>query len=98
MMYKHFNPKAKRNASGQTAAVLRYEKGKDKAPVVVAQGKGHVARQIIEMAKSHDIPMQEDPLLVENLIDMDLGENVPPQMYSVIAEILLMVEEMEKKA
>ncbi|WP_058300369.1 EscU/YscU/HrcU family type III secretion system export apparatus switch protein [Gorillibacterium timonense] len=98
MMYKYFNPKAKSNASGKSAAVLRYDSGTDKAPVVIAQGKGHVARQIIEMAKMNDIPMQEDPLLVENLIDMDLGENVPPQLYSVIAEVLLMIEDMEKKA
>ncbi len=41
--------------------------------------------------------MQEDPGLLENLLDMDLGDNVPPQLYSVIAEILLLIEEMEKK-
>jgi len=98
MTYRYFNPKARRNTGGKTAAVLRYDSSTDKAPVVIAQGKGHVARQIIEMAKAHDIPMQEDPLLVENLIDMDLGENVPPQLYSVIAEVLLMIEDMEKKA
>lgn len=40
--------------------------------------------------------MQEDAKLVENLIDMDLGDNIPPQLYSVIAEILLLIEEMEK--
>ncbi|WP_438435480.1 EscU/YscU/HrcU family type III secretion system export apparatus switch protein [Gorillibacterium sp. sgz500922] len=98
MMYNYFNLKAKKAAGGKSATVLRYDSGSDKAPVIVAQGRGQIARQIIEMAKKNDIPIQEDPLLVENLIDMDLGENVPPQLYSVIAEVLLMVEDMEKNA
>lgn len=51
----------------------------------------------MELAKQHNIQMQEDEGLVQHLLDIDLGENVPPQLYSVIAEILLLIEEMEKK-
>ena len=40
--------------------------------------------------------MQEDSALVANLLDMDLGDNIPPQLYSVMAEILLLIEEIEK--
>lgn len=93
MIYKRFAP----GKSGKTAAVIRFDKEKDKAPTIVAHGKGFVAHKIIELAREKEIPLQEDPHLVANLIDMDLGENVPPQMYSVIAEVLLMIEEMEKK-
>jgi flagellar biosynthesis protein len=82
--------------NGPVAAVIRYDQDRDQVPVVVAQGKGQIAQHIINMAKENDIPLQEDSLLVENLIDMDLGDNIPPQLYAVVAEVLLLIEEMEK--
>lgn len=97
MNFRWFNQKQKRGLNGRSAAVIRYDEGKDQAPTIVAHGKGAIANQIIALAKENGIPLQEDPLLVENLIDMDLGDNIPPQLYSVIAEILLMIEEMEKE-
>ncbi|TWI57875.1 EscU/YscU/HrcU family type III secretion system export apparatus switch protein [Halalkalibacter nanhaiisediminis] len=92
---KHFNQKARKQMNGPTAAVIRYD-DENGAPKVVAQGKGQVANQIIELAKKNNVHMQEDAMLVENLLDMDLGDNIPPQLYSVMAEILLLIEEMEK--
>lgn len=96
MISKHFNHKQRKVVNGPSAAVIRYDENSD-SPQIVAHGKGHVANQIIELAKKNNIHMQEDPMLVENLIDMDLGENIPPQLYSVMAEVLLLIEEMEKK-
>ncbi|OIJ20385.1 flagellar biosynthesis protein FlhS [Anaerobacillus alkalidiazotrophicus] len=96
MISKHFNQKQRRMVTGPTAAVIRYDENSDKGPQVVAQGKGHVANQIIELAKKNNIHMQEDPMLVESLLDMDLGDNIPPQLYAVMAEILLLIEQMEK--
>ncbi|MBU8907777.1 EscU/YscU/HrcU family type III secretion system export apparatus switch protein [Desertibacillus haloalkaliphilus] len=93
---KHFNHKQRRSVNGPSAAVIRYDEDQGGAPKVVAQGKGQVANQIMALAEENNIHMQEDPMLVENLLDMDLGENVPPQLYQVIAEILLLIEEMEK--
>lgn len=93
-----FNHKRKKELNGPSAAVIRYDEGKDQVPTVVAHGSGAIAQQIIALAKDNGIPMQEDASLVENLIDMDLGENIPPQLYSVIAEILLMIEEMEQNS
>lgn len=92
---KHFNHKQRKLKNGPTAAVIRYDEN-DGAPKVVAHGKGYIAERIIELAKQNNIAMQEDPLLVENLLDMDLGDSIPPQLYQVMAEILLMIEEMEK--
>ena len=91
-----FRAPQKKDSKPKSATVIRYDKGEDKPPTIVAQGQGAVAQKIIEMAEKHGIPMENNPLLVENLIDMDLGENIPPQLYMVIAEILLMIEEMEK--
>ena len=56
-----------------------------------------MAQQIIDLAKENNIQIQEDSALVSNLLDMDLGDNIPPQLYSVMAEILLLIEEMDKK-
>lgn len=93
---KYYNQKRKREMSGPSAAVIKYDEESGKSPVVVAQGKGEVARQIIELAKQNNILMQEDSSLVAELLEMDLGENIPPQLYNVMAEILLLIEEMEK--
>ncbi|NSL51771.1 EscU/YscU/HrcU family type III secretion system export apparatus switch protein [Calidifontibacillus erzurumensis] len=93
---KFYNQKRRKEINGPSAAVIKYDEESGKAPVVVAHGKGEVARQIIEIAKKNNIHMQEDAMLVENLLDMDLGESIPPQLYAVMAEILLLIEEMEK--
>lgn len=95
MIHKWFNQKRKNEQNGPSAAVIRYDAASDRAPTVVAHGRGAVAERIIQLARQHDIPLQQDSSLVGTLIDMDLGDNIPPQLYSVIAEILLMLEEME---
>ncbi|QED49606.1 EscU/YscU/HrcU family type III secretion system export apparatus switch protein [Cytobacillus dafuensis] len=94
MRPKYFNQINRKHLNGPTAAVIRYDE-KDDTPTVVAQGTGQMAAKIIELAKEHGVHMQEDSSLVQNLLDIDLGENVPPQLYSVIAEILLLIEEMD---
>lgn len=96
MKTKYYNPKNRKIVNGPSAAVIRYDETNAGSPTVVAQGTGNVAEKIIQLAKSHGIQMQEDAGLVRQLLDIDLGENVPPQLYSVIAEILILIEEMEK--
>lgn len=91
MIYKHFQkPREKKNAPTR-AAVIRYDKEKDNTPTIVAQGRGEVAKKIIASAQENGIPLQEDSLLLENLLELDLGTNVPPQLYQVVAEVLLLV-------
>ncbi|WP_044749207.1 EscU/YscU/HrcU family type III secretion system export apparatus switch protein [Bacillus alveayuensis] len=96
MMPKYFNPKKRKQINGPTAAVIRYDEEAGKSPTIVAQGTGHVANKIIELAKQHNVHIQEDPLLVQNLLNIDLGDSIPPQLYAVIAEILILIEEIEK--
>lgn len=91
MIYKHFQSPKKKAGSSTRAAVIRYDKDNGKTPTIVAQGRGAVAEKIIAKAKEHDIPMQEDALLLDNLLQLDLGSNVPPQLYQVVAEVLLLV-------
>jgi flagellar biosynthesis protein len=88
-----FNAKKRKEINGPSAAVIKYENGK--VPTVVAQGSGYVAQKIIEAAKQNHIHLQEDSALIENLLQIDLGDSVPPQLYEVIAEIFVLLEKIE---
>lgn len=92
----YVNTKNKRKMNGPTAAVIRYDGNQDDVPNVVAHGTGLVAQKIIELAKQNNIQMQEDESLVSTLLDVDLGESIPPQLYAVIAEILILLEELDQ--
>ena len=69
------------------AVALQYERGKHLAPVVSATGHGLVADRIIAIAEEHGIPIREDPDLVQLLVKLDLGEQIPADLYPVIAEV-----------
>ncbi|UTR09508.1 EscU/YscU/HrcU family type III secretion system export apparatus switch protein [Evansella sp. LMS18] len=92
---KHFNHIKRRAERGPSAAAIRYDEQAGEQPKLVAQGSGAVAEKIIELASKEGIPLEEDADLLSVLLDIDLGENVPPQLYSVMAEILLLIQEME---
>lgn len=79
------------------AAALRYEKDKDGAPKVVAKGKGIVAEKIVEIAKEAGVPILEDRDLVEFLIALDVGEEIPPNLYKAVAEILVYVYKITRR-
>lgn len=79
------------------AAALRYDAKKDAAPKVVAKGSGKIAEKILETAKEHNIPIKDDPQLVEVLSKLDLYQEIPPELYRAVAEILAYVYKMTKK-
>jgi flagellar biosynthesis protein len=76
------------------AAALRYKHGKDAAPVIVAKGSGWLAEKIIQAARDHDIPLKEDPYLLEILSALDLYQEIPPTLYQAVAEILVFIYQM----
>jgi len=80
----------------EKAAALQYRQGKDSAPKLVAKGRGKVAEKIIEIAKTHGIPVQEDKELVEFLSMLDLHQEIPPELYRAVAEILAFVYSLKK--
>lgn len=83
---------SKNNKNKQLKAVaLSYESSKNVAPKVVATGKGLVAASIIEKAKEHHVPIQEDPSLVELLSQLEMNEVIPGQLYSAVAEVLAFI-------
>jgi len=81
----------------KTAVALRYDPLKDGAPKVAAKGTGAVADNIISLAKEHGIPVKDDPDLVEILSKLDIEEEIPSEVYVVIAELLAFVYSVNKK-
>ena len=77
------------------AVALSYEAG-DEAPRIIAAGKGEVAERIIAKAKESDVPLYEDSKLASTLGRLEIGDTIPPELYEVVAEILLFVDDMDK--
>ena len=72
----------------QLAVALRYLRGRDEAPQVVARARGSVAERILEIARSRGVPVHRDTDLAEVLVRLDLGDWVPPELYKAVAEVL----------
>ncbi len=79
------------------AVALRYRKGTDKAPKVVAKGLNDIASKILEVAEEENVPVIEDQNAVEEFYGIDLNLEIPPEMYKVAAEVLAYVYTMDKK-
>lgn len=80
------------------AAALRYNPQKEQSPRVVAKGTGLIAEKILDIAKENKIPLKEDKQLVEILSTLDLYQEIPPELYKAVAEILVFVYRMTGKA
>ena len=72
------------------AIALHYEKGNG-APVVVAKGRGTIGEKIVEIARANDIPIEENEVLAGALSRVELGEEIPPDLYKAVAEVLVFV-------
>ena len=77
------------------AVALEYDP-KDIAPRILAIGKGQVAERIIETAKKEDIPIHRDEKLAKTLSKLEIGDTIPPELYEVVAEVLVFVDRLEK--
>ena len=79
----------------KTAVALSYMPG-DAAPKILATGKSANAKRIIETAKEADIPTYKDDKLADTLSRLEIGDMIPPELYEVVAEILVFVNDMDK--
>lgn len=77
------------------AIALEYNP-EEEAPRVVASGRGLLAERIIERAKEANVPVHQDNALANTLSRLEIGEMIPPQLYEVVAEILVFVDAMDK--
>ena len=80
----------------KTAVALSYDPNEDGAPKVIASGKGAIAERIIEKAKESNVPIHEDDKLADTLSKLEIGDMIPPELYEVVAEILVFVDAMDK--
>jgi len=78
------------------AAALRYEQG-DVAPRVVAAGTGWLADKIIKTAEEGGVKVHEDKELVEVLTQMNIGDAIPPELYDVVAKILVFIDGLDRE-
>lgn len=76
-------------------AAIKYD-ASDTAPQVIAKGKGIVADNILAKASESAIPVYQDIELVETLTKLDIGEYIPPELYKVVAEIMIFVSDLDK--
>lgn len=76
------------------AVALSYDSARNDAPQVAASGRGKVAEKILEAAREAGVPIREDPDLLEILARVPVGEEIPPELYQAVAEILAFIYRM----
>ena len=79
----------------KTAVALEYELG-EQAPKVIATGQGRIAEKIIDVAKEANVPVHKDEKLARSLSVLDIGEYIPPELCSIVAEVLVFVDSMDR--
>lgn len=85
----------KEDTKPKQAIALEYDPSED-APKVIATGRGLLAERIIEKAKDANVPIHQDSKLANTLSRLEIGERIPPELYEVVAEILVFVDAMDK--
>lgn len=81
----------------EKAVALKYDKSTNSAPKVTAKGEGESAKNIIKIAKLHEVPIKKDEDLIEILSKIELDREVPPEMYKAVAELFSFIYKMTKK-
>ena len=80
------------------ASALRYDPKKNNAPVITAKGRGELAEKIIEIGKKENIPITKNNALADILDGLDIYEEIPPELYKVIANIFAFLHKLNEKA
>ncbi|GIN57529.1 EscU/YscU/HrcU family type III secretion system export apparatus switch protein [Lederbergia ruris] len=89
--------KKQHKQSRKEAIALGYQSDKHEAPVVLAKGRGLIAENIMETAKNNQIPIQQDPALLELLGQLNINEAIPEELYQAVAEVFAFVYRLDQK-
>ncbi len=84
-----------KNRKPKQAIALEYNP-EEEAPRIIASGRGALAERIIEKAKEADVPIHRDDKLADTLSRLEIGDMIPPELYEVVAEILIFVDSMDR--
>ncbi|WP_457622146.1 EscU/YscU/HrcU family type III secretion system export apparatus switch protein [Persephonella sp.] len=79
------------------AVALKYDREKNSAPEIVAKGQGLIAEKIIEVAREYGIEIKQDRELVQILSQLDIKQEIPPELYKAVAEVLIFIYRKKKK-
>jgi len=79
------------------AVALSYAANQDDVPRLVAKGRGYLADKILELARLHNIPVRHDKKLLQILSRLDLEEEIPPEVYKAVAEILAFIYRLSSR-
>ena len=87
------------NNKRKKAVALSYdpETNEAYAPIVKAIGKGDVAENILSQAKKYDVPVLEDPSLVELLAELNINDVIPAELYEAVAEVFAFIYSLDQK-
>ena len=80
------------------AVAVKYDVQKGRAPRIMATGKGAVAEMILQVAEEHRVPFYEDTSLANLLSKLELDTEVVPELYTLVAEVLAFVYQLDKQA
>jgi flagellar biosynthesis protein len=91
------NDPPQRQEERALAVALAYAPG-DAAPKVVAKGRGLIAEEIIARAREHQLYVHQSTELVTLLMQVDLDDRIPPQLYVAVAELLAWIYRVEQRS
>lgn len=80
----------------RSAAALHYADGQG-APTLVAKGEGFIAEKILATAQQHGVPIHQDPALVGALSRLDLGEQIPTELFSAVATVIAFIYRLKRQ-
>jgi flagellar biosynthesis protein len=100
LTYKRFkiNRQPEDSAKPLMATALQYDPEKGGAPRVIASGQRKIAEKILAEARKHNIAIYEDPTLTAALSSVNLGEEIPTELYLVVAEVLAYIYRVSGKS
>ncbi|MHC1724172.1 MAG: EscU/YscU/HrcU family type III secretion system export apparatus switch protein [Aminipila sp.] len=84
-------------SGSKKAVALKYDESQGAAPVIVASGLGHMAEKIVEVANQADVPVYEDTSLATVLSQLELGAQIPEEVYRAVVEIYIFFLKFESK-
>jgi len=87
-----------KNRDALQAVAVKYDFDRSKAPKIIASGRGLVAQEILKIAEDHKIPFFEDPSLAEVLGKLEVDSIIPAELFTVVAEVLAFVYQLDKLA
>lgn len=87
-----------RDTKSLRAIALKYDIEKDAVPKIVATGRGTIAEEILRVAEENNIPLYEDPSLANLLAKLEIDSDIPPELYTLIAEVLAFVYQLDTMA